>query len=1033
MRLKSADGPLQAVHNRNNDILNSPKRINTVQNSNYSQNTQNTTNLYHHVTTNEITNITKNIKQLTIEDVAALNNGHHDTQELRWCNSDLNTTEALDQQQLNIQRQRAENGLSNNRVNINSNLAARLRLHAQNAQNNVAPVYKDEQLMPQSPDDDYDAHQSCSSSASASPQDEDRAFDPSDSAESSDEGNDYSTTDIRQTSVKGFVNPNYPGFQHLAHTLDFDEETLNNANNNNEEYELADKFDSVNRLDSVENIQKVFHEKSLDLDKSFSAVSHPLQESPNDSNSANCDSESECGGSSDLSAVNDENGSTVNESFNIRIDETKVIESVVEGNTTGRVDIQSDCVGKVENDESSFNQLNNIVESGRTEENSVVGDFRKEVEDELEKVSLKEQLENLYSSHFPRATELELEEAVEKLQVITDFQPSAAKYSIEINTDQPFSKESSPVIEQPLVLQDAELMKSSAKENPIMTRSLILQQKKEETLARMSRSLAARSAQMIKLKETKIDQNGVDESMEVDNQPKDRRIGKQVPSFLLLNTKLAPDSSQQIPNPIENKIADASLSCCQENLPKVIMDEPKFEKPSKMQIDTKDDKKMEVDCGPKKIDLGRRDSNRELEEIEIQIKKIKSDTMSNMKQMDMFRKEELTKDFREKDEDSSVLKKPLARMHSYVKKRRDYNQQFGSLITFPKREPLKRDPMNRRSVPMGRDRTKMVNPESLGSFDVYNIETAMPKIDLEAIENHLKAAREEERRRRTDREEIRRRLAMGNEDDYYSDRPGRKPSLQARLQSGMNLQICFMNETVSDTESPSSDNECPLTNPKPAKRQNNTNLNQRNGTGKVPQPAQRPATLSLHPVPPPQIGAAAAETDFFAKQARLQTEARMALAQAKEMARMQMEIEKQRQKKSPITEMVRHSLEKVGIPFPEEKRRLSRQILTEMNVAQLQVIVNDLHTQIETLNEQLVKFLMDRDDLHMEQDSMLVDIEDLTRYLGAKEQVIKDQLAPTPQNNNLLPPPSPAPSSPLTTLNNTVRPHLNRIASLVKK
>ena len=38
--------------------------------------------------------------------------------------------------------------------------------------------------------------------------------------------------------------------------------------------------------------------------------------------------------------------------------------------------------------------------------------------------------------------------------------------------------------------------------------------------------------------------------------------------------------------------------------------------------------------------------------------------------------------------------------------------------------------------------------------------------------------------RRTDREEIRRRLAMGPEDDYYTDRPGRKPSLQARLQSG---------------------------------------------------------------------------------------------------------------------------------------------------------------------------------------------------------------------------------------------------------
>jgi len=54
------------------------------------------------------------------------------------------------------------------------------------------------------------------------------------------------------------------------------------------------------------------------------------------------------------------------------------------------------------------------------------------------------------------------------------------------------------------------------------------------------------------------------------------------------------------------------------------------------------------------------------------------------------------------------------------------------------------------------------------------------------------------------------------------------------------------------------------------------------------------------------------EADFFARQARLQTEARMALAQAKEMAHMQMEVERQRLKQSPITEMVRCSLEKVS-------------------------------------------------------------------------------------------------------------------------
>ena len=48
--------------------------------------------------------------------------------------------------------------------------------------------------------------------------------------------------------------------------------------------------------------------------------------------------------------------------------------------------------------------------------------------------------------------------------------------------------------------------------------------------------------------------------------------------------------------------------------------------------------------------------------------------------------------------------------------------------------------------------------------------------------------------RRTDREEIRRKLAMGGDEDYYGgERAFKKPNLQTRLQHAMNLQICFMN------------------------------------------------------------------------------------------------------------------------------------------------------------------------------------------------------------------------------------------------
>lgn len=108
--------------------------------------------------------------------------------------------------------------------------------------------------------------------------------------------------------------------------------------------------------------------------------------------------------------------------------------------------------------------------------------------------------------------------------------------------------------------------------------------------------------------------------------------------------------------------------------------------------------------------------------------------------------------------------------------------------------------------------------------------------------------------------------------------------------SGMNLQICFMNETASDTESPSSDSESPITELKhgslPSKPY------QKLSSQKAMSMQSRPISLSLGTTPPllQPLTEPMTEADFFARQARLQTEARMALAQAKEMAHMQMEV-----------------------------------------------------------------------------------------------------------------------------------------------
>ncbi|XP_037075795.1 schwannomin-interacting protein 1-like isoform X2 [Pollicipes pollicipes] len=241
--------------------------------------------------------------------------------------------------------------------------------------------------------------------------------------------------------------------------------------------------------------------------------------------------------------------------------------------------------------------------------------------------------------------------------------------------------------------------------------------------------------------------------------------------------------------------------------------------------------------------------------------------------------------------------------------------------------------------------------------------------------------------RRNDRETIRRKLAMGPESDEpgapaLAARAGRKPSLQSRLQGGMNLQICFMNETASDEED---EDELGGAGGLLARRTSGAAQPEPAAFQSLPVDLNDWPKFSQPPAVAREAGEPARTADFVRHQAQLQTEARLALAQAKQMARMQMEIERQ-SRKSPISDVVRLAFQKIGVPFPDGRRRVSRQLLTEMNIAQLQVIVNDFHTRIEGLNEALVRYLMERDEQHMEQDSKLVHIEDLTSYFGQKHQ-----------------------------------------------
>ncbi|XP_059389649.1 schwannomin-interacting protein 1-like isoform X2 [Carassius carassius] len=285
----------------------------------------------------------------------------------------------------------------------------------------------------------------------------------------------------------------------------------------------------------------------------------------------------------------------------------------------------------------------------------------------------------------------------------------------------------------------------------------------------------------------------------------------------------------------------------------------------------------------------------------------------------------------------------------------------------------------------GRESSEVGGRIGLGPYREEEVEeTQLPPMDWAALERHLAGLQFREQQnhnhglirsnstsaQKNERESIRQKLALGS---FFDDGPGvysscsksGKPSLSSRLQSGMNLQICFVNDSGSDKDSDADDSrtETSLDTPLSPMSKQSSSYSDRDTT--------EDDSESLE------------DMDFLSRQKKLQAEAKLALAMAKPMAKMQVEVEKQNRKKSPVADLLPH------MPHISEclmKRSLKPTDLRDMTLGQLQVIVNDLHSQIEGLNEELVQLLLMRDELHMEQDAMLVDIEDLTRRAQSQQK-----------------------------------------------
>lgn len=120
------------------------------------------------------------------------------------------------------------------------------------------------------------------------------------------------------------------------------------------------------------------------------------------------------------------------------------------------------------------------------------------------------------------------------------------------------------------------------------------------------------------------------------------------------------------------------------------------------------------------------------------------------------------------------------------------------------------------------------------------------------------------------------------------------------------------------------------------------------------------------------------------RQEQLELEARIAITQAHQDARKQAEEERRQNRKGSKASMERL----LQVPLDDatrlkvKTRTLDENCCHEMTLGQLQVILNEMHSEKEALNSELKDILEVRDELRTEQDAKLVDVEDMKAMMS---------------------------------------------------
>ena len=201
------------------------------------------------------------------------------------------------------------------------------------------------------------------------------------------------------------------------------------------------------------------------------------------------------------------------------------------------------------------------------------------------------------------------------------------------------------------------------------------------------------------------------------------------------------------------------------------------------------------------------------------------------------------------------------------------------------------------------------------------------------------------------REDIRKKLASFGEEETIpeeDDQPGTN-----------NLEICFINETASDDEgdvmvnpleSHYDDEDLPSLN----------SISNQNFVHKSKSDGDELKYIGNY--------GKVEDNKFEEEKHKIQATAKVSLSQCKQVAKRQLAAEKlKRLNDDPLKKLL-------GVTSND----INKDLLSGYNINVLQFVLNDFREKIEQHSTELVNLLIQKDELETEQDSMLIDIEDIS-------------------------------------------------------